>query len=103
MSETKMSTPPCRHTVAKLIEYQIHQVFDRTRMREAWERVFASGEPAELAEGMCMALSGGRFSREPRPVVTMAPQITINVSGDVDPEALANALKGALAEAMPAG
>ncbi|WP_085590876.1 hypothetical protein [Pseudomonas sp. B14(2017)] len=42
---------PDRFTVAKLIEQQIDQVYDRFRMRQAWERVVANIDPAEMAGG----------------------------------------------------
>ncbi|KXK67365.1 hypothetical protein [Pseudomonas asiatica] len=83
---------PDRFTVAKLIEHQIDQVYDRFRMRQAWERVVANIDPAEMAEGMCMALSHGGFTRK-----QAAPQVTLNISGNVDPEVLASTLKSALA------
>ncbi|MDZ5740962.1 hypothetical protein [Pseudomonas asiatica] len=84
----QMANKPDRFTVKQLIERQIDQTYDRIRMRQAWERVFASGDPAELAEGMCMALSHGGFTREQKPM-----QITLNISGNVDAQALADSLK----------
>lgn len=86
---------PDRFTVAKLIEQQIDQVYDRFRMRQAWERVVANIEPAEMAEGMCMALSHGGFTRK-QAAPQVAPQVTLNISGNVDPEVLARTLKSAL-------
>ena len=87
-----LPSKPDRFTVAKLIEHQIDQVYDRFRMRQAWERVVANIDPAEMAEGMCMALSHGGFTRK-----QAAPQVTLNISGNVDPEVLASTLKSALA------
>lgn len=83
---------PDRFTVAKLIEQQIDQVYDRFRMCQAWERVVANIDPAEMAEGMCMALSHGGFTRK-----QAVRQVTLNISGNVDPQVLASTLKGALA------
>ena len=102
MSETATpATPADRFTVAKLIEGQIDQAYDRYRMKQVWERVLANCDPAEFAEGMCMALSHGRFSRIPLDTTLRSPfQVTINVTGNADPEALASALKGAFAEAV---
>ena len=70
-----LPTKPDRFKVAKLIEQQIDRVYDRFRMRQAWERVVANIDPAEMAEGMCMALSHGGFTRKQAP-----PQITLNIS-----------------------
>ncbi|MOA41727.1 hypothetical protein D3C78_1637210 [compost metagenome] len=86
----QMANKPDRFTVKRLVEGQIDQEYDRIRMRQAWERVFASGDPAELAEGMCMALSHGGFAREQK-----APQFTFNISGNVDAQALADSFTAA--------
>ncbi|RCL22975.1 hypothetical protein C6A77_19240 [Pseudomonas sp. AFG_SD02_1510_Pfu_092] len=72
---------PDRFTVAKLIEQQIDQVYDRFRMRQAWERVAANIDPAEMAEGLCMALSHGGFARK-----QAAPQVTLNIIGQRRPQ-----------------
>lgn len=92
MSETVTPAPPAdRNTVAKLIELQIEQVYDAARMQQAWERTLANCDPVEFAAGMCMALSGGRFTRRPRKEAS--PQFTINISGPVDAEALVASIK----------
>lgn len=94
MSETATpATPADRFTVAKLIELQIDQVYDTPRMMKAWERTLATCAPVEFAAGMCMALSGGQFTRGPQK--TVAPQFTFNISGNVDAQALADAFKAA--------
>ncbi|HGA2318115.1 TPA: hypothetical protein ACIRVE_002681 [Pseudomonas putida] len=92
MSETATpATPADRFTVEKLIGLQIEQVFDAARMQQVWERTLANCDPVEFAAGMCMALSGGRFTRRPQKMV--APQFTFNISGPFDAQALADAFK----------
>ena len=86
--------PADRMLVSKLIDQQVDQVFDHYRMLKIWEGIFASSDPKELARGMCIALSGGRFIRKPGAAAVR--NITINVSGDVDPETLARSITEAI-------
>jgi len=96
----QMANKPDRFTVKQLIEEQIDQTYDRFRMRQAWERVLTNCEPAEFAEGLCMALSGGHFTRGSPKALALAPQITISVAGDADPVAVASAFKSAFDAAV---
>lgn len=82
-----------RTTLAQMVQAQLSQSFDAYRMREFWRRLFAGdNDPEEMAEGMCLALSGGQYVE--RDKEGMVLNITINGSGD--PEQIAAAVKASM-------
>lgn len=88
-----------RHMVEKMVGYGITGVADHFRMLSYWRRLLAGdNDPEEIAQGLAMALMSGRYIPAPRPI--RAPAITINVSGNLDPEALASAFKSAFEQAL---
>lgn len=85
-----------RHMVEKMVGYGITGVADHFRMLSYWRRLLAGeNDPEEIAQGLAMALRSQRYIPRPDPI--RAPAITINVSGNLDPEALASAIKQAFA------
>lgn len=88
-----------RHMVEKMVGYGITGFADHFRMLSYWRRLLAGeNDPEEIAQGLAMALMSGRYIPTPRP--TRAPAITINVPGNLDPEALASAIKSAVEQAF---
>lgn len=81
--------------ISKVIEHQIARFYDHARMLSFWQRLLAGdNDPEEIAKGICNVLSTGRYER-------IAPKkgavtVNISVSGDANPQALADALATAL-------
>ncbi|WP_462402175.1 hypothetical protein [Pseudomonas sp. Marseille-QA0332] len=76
-------------TVAKMVDFQITGFCDHMRMRDYWRRLLAGdNDPDVIAEGLCRALSGGRYIKGPARQVT----INLNIQSAADPQALAAAL-----------
>lgn len=71
-----------------MIDKQVKQEFDYYRMKQFWMRLLKGGTPPEtIAEGLCMALSGGRYELRTKPVTQV---VNVYVSGVVDPEQLSS-------------
>lgn len=84
-----------RHMVEKMVGFGITGFADHFRMLSYWRRLLAGdNDPEEIAQGLATALMPGRYIPTPRP--TRAPAITINVTGNLDPDALASAIKSAV-------
>lgn len=76
-------------TVATMVARQVTGEFDQYRMRDYWRRLLAGdNEPEVIAEGLCRALSGGRYIEGPARSVT----INLNIQSAAKPQALAAAL-----------
>lgn len=83
-----------RFEIDKMVGLQISQRFDEPRMRCFWERLFAGdNDPKELAAGLCLALSNGRYVRK-RDAGVM--NINVQVFGEASPEDIAKAVSGAM-------
>ena len=88
-----------RHAVEKMVGFGIAGVADSFRMLSYWRRLLAGeNDPEEIAQGLVMALGSQRYIPKPNPIV--APAVTINVSGNLDPEALASTIKSAVERAF---
>lgn len=91
-----------RYLIDKVVKNGITGFYDGFRMLSFWRRLLAGdNDPEEIAQGLVLALSNGRYIPKPDPVRCMA--VTVNISGAADPVALAGAIKDALPEPMPAG
>lgn len=76
---------------------QIEQRFDSLRMRQFWARVFAGdNDPAQIAEGLCRALSGGHYVRREQASVL---NVSVTVPPGVSPADVAQAVKAAVSVA----
>ncbi|MFR0674639.1 hypothetical protein ACLUUI_14450 [Enterobacterales bacterium AW_CKDN230030176-1A_HGKHYDSX7] len=83
--------------VATMVDHQITGLFDRVRMHEFWRRLLAGdNDPEVIAEGLCRALSGGRYIEGPARTVT----INLNIQSTANPEALAAALTTQVEQAV---
>ncbi|MGY3286273.1 hypothetical protein ACVW05_003899 [Pseudomonas fulva] len=72
-----------------MVDHQITGQFDQYRMRDYWCRLLAGdNEPEVIAEGLCRALSGGRYVKGPARNVT----INLNIQSAANPQALATTL-----------
>jgi hypothetical protein len=102
MSEQNLQAPingTDRYRVEKMVDYGITGFADHFRMLSYWRRLLAGeNDPEEIAQGLAMALRPGRYIPTPRP--PRLPAITINVTGHLDPDALANAIKSAVGQAL---
>lgn len=83
-----------RLQIEKMINHQITRFADYARMQSFWRRLLAGdNDPEEIVQGLCMALSTGRYIVNPGAGVVH--NITFNIAGDADPVAMASALKAA--------
>ncbi|AZC37106.1 hypothetical protein [Pseudomonas chlororaphis] len=86
-----------RSVVEKMVDHGLTGFADHIRMLSFWRRLLAGdNDPEEIAQGLAMALRSGRYIPNPGPGRSMA--VTINISGNPDAQALADALRGALGE-----
>jgi hypothetical protein len=86
-----------RFLISKMVGYQVTQFADNARMLQFWQRLFAGeNDPEEIAQGLCLALSGGRYVPKPRAAMGMTVNLTISASGDASPEQISSAVVKAL-------
>ncbi|ATR83777.1 hypothetical protein CS390_15125 [Pseudomonas sp. HLS-6] len=84
-----------RHQVRKMIDNQVTQHFDHYRMLSFWRRLLAGeNDPEEIAKGICMALSGGRYIKKPD--TRVINNVTIQAPPGSCPESIAQELKKVL-------
>lgn len=77
-------------SICSLIEGQIAQTYDATRMRMAWEKVLdGTTSPKVIARALVAALSHGRYERRMQPLTQV---VNIYVSGATDSEKIAAVL-----------
>lgn len=86
-----------RHQVRKMIELQITQYADHFRMVQYWRRLLAGeNDVEEIVQGICMALSGGRYIEKPHPRPGVTLHLTVNVNGAADAEQVGAAIGKAI-------
>jgi hypothetical protein len=86
-----------RFLISKMVDHQVTQFADRARMLQFWQRLFAGeNDPEEIAQGLCLALSGGQYVPKYRPAMGMTVNLTINASGDASPEQISSVVVKAL-------
>lgn len=85
-----------RYRIEKMVEFGITGFADHLRMLSFWRRLLAGeNDPEEITQGLALALCPQRYIPKPKP--GQGVSITINIGGDVGPEALSGAIKSALA------
>ncbi|MDD2059143.1 hypothetical protein NPS58_17100 [Pseudomonas putida] len=83
-----------RFQISNMVDRQISQEFDYHRMLSFWKRLMAGdNEPEEIAQGLCIALSLGRYVRKEGAGIR---NVSIQVFGEVDPKEIAKAVSGAI-------
>lgn len=96
MSERKGPINGFEHyNLTQIVDMHITGAIDSHRAKDFWRRLFAGdNDPEEMAKGMVSALGYGRYvpRSESKAVV-----VNITVNGDVPPERIAEAVKGAFA------
>lgn len=86
-----------RFFVSKMLDSQITQTYDHCRMLQLWRRVLAGeNDPEEIAQGLCLALSGGRYVPRSKPVSGMTVNLSINLNRDANPDQISAAVVSAL-------
>lgn len=71
----------------RLVCAQIEQAYDRVRMHQFWVRLFSGdNDPTAMADGMCLALSGGHYVRREKPTQL---NLTVSVPPGASPESIA--------------
>ena len=86
-----------RHQVFRVIDDQVNQHYDHCRMLSFWKRLLAGeNDPEEIAKGICMALSGGRYIKKPD--TRVINNVTIQAPPGSCPESIAQELKKVLGD-----
>lgn len=84
--------------VENMVCGQIEQRYDAVRMRQFWKRLIAGeNDPEQVADGICRALSGGHYVPK---VAAQVCNITVQVTGDACPNAVAKSVAAGLGRAL---
>ncbi|MNJ24272.1 hypothetical protein D3C77_186840 [compost metagenome] len=89
-----------RVQILRMVDRQVSQEFDYYRMLSFWKRLMAGdNDPEEIAQGFCLALSGGRYVRKENACIR---NVTVQVFGAVDPEEIAKTVSATFSGAAQA-